>query len=359
MAPGGKSVLPTMWPLLSRLRERIDRRAARRGGRQPCGSSPSAATSSPKGRRAARWRRRSPDASRGKIVAIVSGGNIDLTKFASLSSAHVTIHVTQLPDRIKRLDELAYDLWWSWNTDARQRLPQPRLPAVAADRAQPGADAAADSARDARAGDCRIREWLANYDRASRGSTRRAPRSNTWCETECPELRGKSIAYFSAEFALHQSLPIYAGGLGVLAGDHCKEASDLGVPLIGVGFMYPQGYFHQGLSPDGWQQEIYERLNWKDAADRAGHHPGRQAGDHRRAARQPHGARRRVAGARRPREAVPARHRPRGERAVGSRAVGAALWRRPRDARAAGDHPRHRRRPRAQGDRPSAARSIT
>ena len=53
------------------------------------------------------------------------------------------------------------------------------------------------------------------------------------------------IAYFSAEFALHQSLPIYAGGLGVLAGDHCKEASDLGVPLIGVGFMYPQGYFHQ------------------------------------------------------------------------------------------------------------------
>ncbi len=76
---------------------------------------------------------------------------------------------------------------------------------------------------------------------------------------------GKSIAYFSAEFALHQSLPIYAGGLGVLAGDHCKEASDLGVPLIGVGFMYPQGYFHQNLTPDGWQQEVYEQLNWADA----------------------------------------------------------------------------------------------
>ncbi len=54
----------------------------------------------------------------------------------------------------------------------------------------------------------------------------------------------RPIAY-SAEFALHQSLPIYAGGLGVLAGDHCKEASDLGVPLVAVGFMYPQGYFHQ------------------------------------------------------------------------------------------------------------------
>ena len=73
------------------------------------------------------------------------------------------------------------------------------------------------------------------------------------------------VAYFSAEFALHQSLPIYAGGLGVLAGDHCKEASDLGVPLVGVGFMYPQGYFHQHVSPDGWQEESYERFNWTDA----------------------------------------------------------------------------------------------
>jgi starch phosphorylase len=51
----------------------------------------------------------------------------------------------------------------------------------------------------------------------------------------------------------------------VLAGDHCKEASDLGVPLIGVGFMYPQGYFHQSVSPEGWQQESYERLNWDNA----------------------------------------------------------------------------------------------
>src|SRR5204862_7532622 len=79
------------------------------------------------------------------------------------------------------------------------------------------------------------------------------------------DLNDRSIAYFSAEFALHQSLPIYAGGLGVLAGDHCKEAGDLGVPLIAVGFMYPQGYFHQHLSAEGWQAESYERLNWTDA----------------------------------------------------------------------------------------------
>ena len=78
-------------------------------------------------------------------------------------------------------------------------------------------------------------------------------------------LGGGSIAYFSAEFALHQSLPIYAGGLGVLAGDHCKEAADLGLPFVGVGFMYPQGYFRQRMTNDGWQEERYERISWTDS----------------------------------------------------------------------------------------------
>src|SRR4030095_12402865 len=87
----------------------------------------------------------------------------------------------------------------------------------------------------------------------------------SWGETRVPQLTDQWIAYFSAEFAVHQSWPIYAGGLGVLAGDHCKEAGDLGVPLIGVGFMYPQGYFHQHISADGGQEESYERLNWADA----------------------------------------------------------------------------------------------
>ena len=78
-------------------------------------------------------------------------------------------------------------------------------------------------------------------------------------------VNGGCVAYFSAEFALHQSLPIYAGGLGVLAGDHCKEAADLGVPLVGVGFMYPQGYFHQRMTHDGWQEERYENISWTNA----------------------------------------------------------------------------------------------
>ena len=106
--------------------------------------------------------------------------------------------------------------------------------------------------------------FLVAYDRAIRALDDARAARNTWWSSHFPQLSGQSVGYFSAEFALHQSLPIYAGGLGVLAGDHCKEASDLGVPLIGVGFMYPQGYFHQHISAEGWQEESYERLNWSD-----------------------------------------------------------------------------------------------
>ncbi len=65
------------------------------------------------------------------------------------------------------------------------------------------------------------------------------------------------IAYFSAEFGIHESVPVYSGGLGVLSGDHLKSASDLGLPLVGVGLMYREGYFRQYLTVDGWQQERY------------------------------------------------------------------------------------------------------
>jgi starch phosphorylase len=108
--------------------------------------------------------------------------------------------------------------------------------------------------------------FLKTYDEAFAGLDAARAATNTWMAKRFPDLQNTQIAYFSAEFALHQSLPIYAGGLGVLAGDHCKEASDLGVPLVGIGFMYPQGYFHQHVSPEGWQLETYERLNWPDVA---------------------------------------------------------------------------------------------
>ncbi len=80
---------------------------------------------------------------------------------------------------------------------------------------------------------------------------------DSWGTVRASILRARPVAYFSAEFGLHESLPIYSGGLGVLAGDHLKSASDLGIPLIGVGLLYAQGYFRQTLDSSGWQQELY------------------------------------------------------------------------------------------------------
>ena len=170
-----------------------------------------------------------------------------------------------LPERIRRLEELACDLWWSWHYRARdvfKRLDYPlwretahnpvrMLRVINRDRLQ---WAASD------------RSFLALYDSVVHDlDLARTARDTWWSQEFGATTKGSSVAYFSAEFALHQSLPLYAGGLGVLAGDTCKEASDLGVPLVGIGFMYPQGYFHQNVSSDGWQLESYERLDWLDA----------------------------------------------------------------------------------------------
>jgi starch phosphorylase len=80
----------------------------------------------------------------------------------------------------------------------------------------------------------------------------------TWGASNAGVLRPRPVAYFSAEFGLHESIPIYSGGLGVLAGDHIKSASDLDIPLIGIGLFYGQGYFRQRLDASGWQQEDYQ-----------------------------------------------------------------------------------------------------
>src|SRR5215470_7622051 len=79
----------------------------------------------------------------------------------------------------------------------------------------------------------------------------------TWGAKHAGVLRPRPVAYFSAEFGLHESIPIYSGGLGILAGDHIKSASDLDIPLVGIGLFYSQGYFRQRLDAEGWQQEEY------------------------------------------------------------------------------------------------------
>ena len=169
----------------------------------------------------------------------------------------------KFPGRISRLDELANNLWWSWHEEARRLFraldyplwgisghnPVKQLREVGSDTLQA---AAADPA------------FIAIYDSAMSAFDADMSTSNTWFASNDPGLMPCPLAYFSMEFAIHNSLPIYAGGLGVLAGDICKEASDLSVPLVAIGFMYPQGYFHQHIASDGWQQEIYRQLDFEE-----------------------------------------------------------------------------------------------
>ena len=156
----------------------------------------------------------------------------------------------------ERLWSLARNLWWSWDYDStglfldldparwRQLNHNPvsllgEIPLAGIER--------------------RARELVLhgriNY--AYRRQQEYLQADRTWGATHAGVLRPRPVAYFSAEFGLHESIPIYSGGLGVLAGDHIKSASDLDIPLIGIGLFYGQGYFLQRLDQDGWQQEEY------------------------------------------------------------------------------------------------------
>jgi starch phosphorylase len=172
-------------------------------------------------------------------------------------------HFPELPERLSRLEDLAFDLKWSW--EARARLLFKRLdpdlwrdtqhnPVRLLNEINPSRLEQASSDPD----------FLRDYEVTTRQFDRNRLRTR-WFAREFPQLAGTQIAYFSAEFGLHTSLPIYSGGLGILAGDHCKGSSDLGIPLVGVGFAYPQGYFHQQVRGDGWQEDIYEQLKRENA----------------------------------------------------------------------------------------------
>ena len=172
---------------------------------------------------------------------------------------------TPIPQRITRLRELAYNLWWSWHPEAQDLYRQIDPQLWEQDYHNP-----VDFLRDVRqrrleaaaASDAYLRQ----YDHILGAFDRYMSASDTWFAHAYPNAKGETIAYFSAEFGLHESLPIYSGGLGVLAGDHTKEASDLGLPFVAVGFIYPQGYFRQRLDPSGWQEAIYSKLNFADIA---------------------------------------------------------------------------------------------
>ncbi len=161
---------------------------------------------------------------------------------------------------VDRLRELARNMWWTWQPNVIQIFrdldptlwrmtdhnPVEFLKRLPADQIE---KRAADMALHSRIDSAfrRLHEYLTTIE--------------NWAASHALVLRSRPVAYFSMEFGLHESLPIYSGGLGVLAGDHLKSASDLGVPLVGVGLLYNQGYFRQSLDNDGMQQETYSDTN--------------------------------------------------------------------------------------------------
>ena len=174
---------------------------------------------------------------------------------------------TALPARLDQLPQLARDLWWTWETGARD-LPAPRLRLVAPDRAQPRDDAAAHLGGGA--GTRRRRSGVPGDLRRGRGRARR--------RADARRLAAHLVVAAGAARNRTTSSPISARSSRCIsrcpsmpAGSACwpaitaRRRSDLGVPLVGVGFMYPQGYFRQRISPEGWQQEHYERIDWDDA----------------------------------------------------------------------------------------------
>ena len=168
-----------------------------------------------------------------------------------------------LPRRINRLGELAYNLWWTWNPHAQrlfyridyerwERLNHnPLLFLTSVGRFEINA-AAQDPV------------YLELYDRVFTSFDEYLKNTDTWVARNYKTLSKQTIAYFSMEFGLHEILPIYSGGLGVLAGDHIKQASGLGLPMVGMGLMYAEGYFTQHISEDGWQESINNPLNFDD-----------------------------------------------------------------------------------------------
>ena len=165
----------------------------------------------------------------------------------------------QLPKRIEKLSEISNNLWWSWNTEFLrlfktidndlwencEKNPVKFLKQVSQERLE----AVSKNV-----------EFLKEYDKLARQFEDYMNSKNTWFANNYPENKNDLIAYFSAEYGLDRTIPIYSGGLGILSGDHLKSASDLGIPLVAVGLLYKNGYFHQKINGYGDQETEYTNI---------------------------------------------------------------------------------------------------
>ena len=169
----------------------------------------------------------------------------------------------QLPKRIEKLSEISNNLWWSWNTEFLRLLkqmdgdlweqsgknPVKFLKHISQERLE-------EKSKDI--------SFLKEYDKVVSNFDGYMNSRNTWFSKKYPENKNDLIAYFSAEYGIDETIPIYSGGLGILSGDHLKSASDLGIPLVAVGLLYKNGYFNQKIDGNGNQETEYKNIDLYD-----------------------------------------------------------------------------------------------
>ena len=160
-------------------------------------------------------------------------------------------------DPVALLNVVARNLWWSWNPQARELFEYANAPAFKAADQNPIVALRKLSA--ARKGALAADADFLRRVKQVHADLRRYLRAKAWYAARYGRKVKGVTAYFCMEYAVHESLPLYAGGLGVLAGDHLKSASDMDIPLVAMGLLYQQGYFRQRLNADGWQLELYPR----------------------------------------------------------------------------------------------------
>jgi len=177
--------------------------------------------------------------------------NPTLLRFRSAQLADIV-----LPKEVARLRELAYNLWWTWNPHARRMFShiQPGLWAMYRNPVELLINIEPHHWEQLLEDEIFLtmyRSVLREFDAYMK------PAGGTWFSQNYPRYSGGPFVYFSTEFGWHESLHTYSGGLGILSGDHCKSASDLGLPFIAIGPLYKHGYFEQEVEPDGRQQHFY------------------------------------------------------------------------------------------------------
>ena len=170
---------------------------------------------------------------------------------------------SELTELVAELNRLARNLWWTWNQEAQEFFHElsPRGWQNLYHNAVAILHEVSDAELRARLQEpefaARARHIVAEFDAY-------IANKKTWGRQNAPALQKNPVAYFSAEFGFHETLPIAAGGLGILAGDHTKAASDLALGFVGISLFYREGYFQQAIDQNNWQTEYYNLLNPKN-----------------------------------------------------------------------------------------------